>query len=452
MSRLDPEQLLDRIAVALREEPVPELVEFERGPRADLAFQNAAPRLAGAPGFAGSRAARRWVLAGATSATLAAAIAALLIVPAAHSSLAFGDVQDAVAAFRSLRYRALSFQGDADPYVSSVTWARGKGAHAEGSGGSEQITNLEAQRMLWLDHRSRKAALYQIYPDDDIAWGDEFYDRLRHLPRDAKPLGVTEFNGKKVLQFAFSLQGDFVVLVDPETKLPLRMELKLQQGAGRAPFREVITDFVFDAPVDESLFKISAPPEYALERCEEPPGRRAIDTAAWIVSPKEGMGGVSMKAPKEKVISRFGPPDLIETSGRYKVASAPGQEIEGQQDVVIETLNYNSLGFETTVSSIDGMTGFRCFSNKGPIARRFRGRTAEGIKLGASIDEVIKAYGAPEVRTHFRDDVLHYFHKGWSFVFGDEKLVSFSITAPMSDQIEIIDNGDGSWTEQVKAK
>ncbi|MGH7135242.1 MAG: hypothetical protein ACREHD_05840, partial [Pirellulales bacterium] len=104
------------------------------------------------------------------------------------------------------------------------------------------------------------------------------------------------------------------------------------------------------------------------------------------------------------------------------------------------------------VSSVDGMTEFRCFSNKRPIARRFRGRTDEGIRLGASIDEVIKAYGAPEVRTHFRDDVLQYFHKGWRFVFGDEKLVSFSITEPMSDQIEIVDNGDGTWTERVKAK
>lgn len=452
MSRLNADQLLDRISIALREEPVPEFVEFESEPRATLAVHKAAPRPTGAPGLARRRAPLQWLAAGATLATLAATIAALLILPAARASVAFGEVQDAAAAFTSLRYRALSFQGAADPYVSSVIWVRGKGAHAEGSDGSEQITNVEARRMLWLDHRSRKATLYQIYLEDDNDWGDKFNDKLRRLPRNAKALGDTDFNGKKVLQFAFSLEGEFAVLVDPETKLPLRMELKLEQGPGRAPFREVITDFVFDAPVNESLFKISAPPEYALERCVEPAGRKAIDTGALIVSPKEGVGDVSMKAPKEKVIAFFGPPDLIETSGRYKVSSAPGKEIEGQQEVVLEKLNYNSLGFEATVSSVDGMTEFRCFSNKAPIARRFRGRTDVGIRLGASIEEVIKAYGAPEVRTHFRDDVLQYFHKGWRFVFSDEKLVSFSITEPMSDQIEIVDNGDGSWTERVKAK
>jgi hypothetical protein len=45
-----------------------------------------------------------------------------------------------------------------------------------------------------------------------------------------------------------------------------------------------------------------------------------------------------------------------------------------------------------------------------------------------------------------------YFHKGWSFVFGDGKLIWFTATEPMSDQIEIEDHGDGSWSERVKAK
>ena len=40
----------------------------------------------------------------------------------------------------------------------------------------------------------------------------------------------------------------------------------------------------------------------------------------------------------------------------------------------------------------------------------------------------------------------------WEFLFGDGKLKSFSAFAPMSDEIEVIDNGDGSYTERTKEK
>ncbi|HET6880710.1 MAG TPA: hypothetical protein VFI31_11175 [Pirellulales bacterium] len=451
---MDTDQLLDRISRTLREEPVPEFVGLPPVFRPAPAIHKLDTRLIDASDLIKRQVPRRWLMASAAFATVAAIIvAALILFPAAHPSVAFGDVQDAVAAFASLRYRTLSFWGEADPHVSSIIWSRGKGLHAEGSNGSEQITNVEARRMLWLDHRSRKATLYQIYLEDETGCADEFNDRLRHLPRDAKALGAAKFNGNNVLQFSFSLLGEYVVLVDPGTKLPLRMELKLDQGPGRPSFREVITDFVFDAPVNESLFELKVPPEYSFERCEEPADRKAIDTRELILSPTKGVGDVPMKASKEKVIAFFGSPDMVEVIGRSaKVSSAPGKAMEGRHEVVFERLTYNSLGFEATVSSVDGMTEFRCFSNQGPIARRFLGRTDKGIRLGASIDEIIKAYGAPEVKTHFRDDSLFYFHKGWRFLFADETLVSFSITEPMSDQIEIVDNGDGSWIERVKAK
>jgi hypothetical protein len=37
-------------------------------------------------------------------------------------------------------------------------------------------------------------------------------------------------------------------------------------------------------------------------------------------------------------------------------------------------------------------------------------------------------------------------------LFGDGKLESFSAFEPVSDEIEVVDNGDGSFTERVKAK
>lgn len=379
---------------------------------------------------------------------------ALIAVPAGSPSAAFGDVQEAASAFKSLRYRCLDFHGEQDPYVSTRVSVRGVGSHADGPGGSETITNLKDRRMLWIEHQARRAILYQLYLEDGQPEGDKFEERMRNLPRDAKDLGTANFNGKKVLRFAFSHLGEYVVLADPATKRPLRLELKLDKGLPRnRPFREVFTDFVFDAPVSESLFKLDIPSGYSVERCEEPRDRKSVDMRALIVSPTKGIGSVRMGASKDEVITFFGTPDWTESQGRSsRRATAPrATPGPGEVEVVRERLHYNSLGFEVMVSNVGGMNQFRCLP-VGAIARKFLGKTDTGIQLGASIDDVIQAHGAPEVKSHFRETSLRYVHKGWEFLFSDGKLKSFSAFRPMSDEIEVIDNGDGSYTERAKEK
>jgi hypothetical protein len=453
---MDTNQLLDRILVALREEPIP---EFTGPPPAlrpvQIVGRGAEPAATHGRGSAGRRTSPRLLVAGATVAVLATVAAiALITAPAASPSPAFGDVQEAASAFKSLRYRCLDFHGDQDPYITTVVSVRGLGSRADGPGGLETITNWKERRMLRLDHQARKAVLYQIYVEDGRSERDRFDERMRNLPGDAKQLGSAELNGKKVLRFAFSNLVEYVVLADPATKRPLRMELTLDKGLpGNRSFRELFTDFVFDAPVSESLFNLDIPPGYAVERCEEPRDRKPVDTRALVVSPTNGVGPVRMGALKDEVVSFFGTPDWIETQGRSpRMSPAPGQKpATGEAAVVLERLHYYSLGFEVMVSSVRGMTEFRCLP-VGAIARKFLGKTDAGIQLGASIDDVIREHGTPEVKSHFRNTNLRYVHKGWSFLFGDGKLESFSAFEPVSDEIEVVDNGDGSFTERVKAK
>ena len=160
-----------------------------------------------------------------------------------------------------------------------------------------------------------------------------------------------------------------------------------------------------------------------------------------------------MGASTDEEVAFFGAADWIESQGRSpRRAAAPGATpVPGEGEVVLQRLHYNSLGFEAMVSSVDGMTEFRCLPVFA-IARKFLGKTDTGIQLGASMDDVIRAYGAPEVTSQFRETNLRYPHKGWEFLFGDGKLKSFSAFAPMSDEIEVIDNGDGSYTERTKEK
>lgn len=454
MFHTDTDELLDRIAIALREAPVPKPLSPLSGPGTSQLRRRMAPA-DGDRAFASRRMRKQWLTSGAAIALLTAlVVTSPMLIPGTHPGAAFAEVQQAVTAIRSVRYRILDFHGDKDPYVTTSIFVSGLGSRADGPGGSEQITNMKAQRMLWLDHRARKATIYQLYLTDGGQPGDAFHEKIRTLAANARPVGTTQLDGKKVLQFTFASQGEYVVLVDPETKLPLRMEIKTQGGRdGDTSFREVITDFIFDAPIDESAFEQKVPPGYAVERCEEPQDRKPIDTQGLVISPTRGIGPLPMGASKDDVIAAFGEPDRIELlGGAGGTSTAPGKPADKRHaDESFEKLHYNSLGFELEVSSRQGITQFHCLP-RGPLARPFLGKTDAGIRLGAPIDGVVRAYGAPEVRIHMRDEVLRYPHKGWSFVFDDSRLVWFSATEPLSELIEIEDHGDGSYTERVKER
>lgn len=100
------------------------------------------------------------------------------------------------------------------------------------------------------------------------------------------------------------------------------------------------------------------------------------------------------------------------------------------------------------------MTGFGCFGRlwRFDSARDFLGKTDRQIGLGASIDDVVRVYGKPDVKAHLREDVLHYFHKGWSFLFRDGKLALITAFQPRPDYIEFKDTGDGGYLEEFKPK
>jgi hypothetical protein len=451
----NPDQLLDRVIVALRDEPVPEFHD----PFVDESESVAIRHDVGCQVVGrGRRPSRAPVVVAAVAIIAALIVVVSSIVPSATSNVAFAQVQEAISKVQSMSCRFLDFHGDKDPLITTSVSVAGLGAMGEGPNGWISITNLRERRTMWIDHRARKAQISELYfePGEERRTGG-WMDAIRNLPASgAKQLEPATFEGKQVLRFVFESAGDYMVFVDPATNLPVRMELTIERGLpGGNNFREVVTDFVFDAPVEESLFEIKAPPGYAVQRREEPKNRKPLDTRTFVVTAGQSFGPVPLGASKEKVIADFGPPDLTEETYRGpRTFSAPGQPVPGQPEVVDERLSYHSLGFIVNVSSDGVMTGVECLGPgaQGNSARAFLGQTDKGIGFGASIDEVIKAYGKPDVQTHLRGDMLHYFRKGCTFSFQDRKLTTFEISKPQSEDIEITDNGDGSWTLSVKPK
>ena len=120
------------------------------------------------------------------------------------------------------------------------------------------------------------------------------------------------------------------------------------------------------------------------------------------------------------------------------------------------SLTYNSHGLIVRfgepggqpVSDV-GMTSIGCLCQlrSGNWIRDFAGRTAEGIEIGSSFEELVDAYGDPEIIDG--EDVM-YIRRGITFYLLEDRVCGFEISESVPDEIEIIVNDDGSYTERVR--
>ena len=99
----------------------------------------------------------------------------------------------------------------------------------------------------------------------------DLYDAVRNF-RDWQDFTVTELGERRVgdkQTIGFKLEKEegpeIIVWADPETKLPILMELAMEDREGQIE-HAVYTDIVFDVPLDESLFSVKPPPDYQIDR------------------------------------------------------------------------------------------------------------------------------------------------------------------------------------------
>jgi hypothetical protein len=103
-----------------------------------------------------------------------------------------------------------------------------------------------------------------------------FYAQQRNLPdKPAEELPARELNGKRVLGYRFveKHEGPGSVdtwtrtyWVDAETKLPMQVEVTMASTNPRmGQSRWLLTDIVFDEPLDESLFSTDPPEGYTIQ-------------------------------------------------------------------------------------------------------------------------------------------------------------------------------------------
>ncbi|HEY2249755.1 MAG TPA: hypothetical protein VGH74_01795 [Planctomycetaceae bacterium] len=209
------------------------------------------------------------------------------------ASLAFAEVQEQVKKVRSVRYIETRTDPQPDGGAPVVTERRyfvlGRYLQRTEKLGSDglpedvSISDAEHGRYVMIQPKAKRFVVIgtEVELDADGANQTEtetkanlevdFYKVIREIPAEAKRLPEKTIDNQRVLGFSFEEQGGGynwkrTYWVDPETKLPVRIEISARSDDKRlGPSDWVQTGFVFDTQIDESLFSTTPPPDYEVE-------------------------------------------------------------------------------------------------------------------------------------------------------------------------------------------
>ena len=371
-------------------------------------------------------------------------------------SVAFAEVQKAIGSSGSVKCHLLRFTGNDDPTVTTIMWLGPDRLRVESPGGDILVEDLRAQERMSVSHRDHTAVIGPLYVSTDYSTARTgFLEKLRNLPTQAtRKLGERMLDGRKVIDFSVNMDGgESKVTVDAATKLPIRIELSHSPRSGGKPIREVTSDFVFDASLDESQFRIVPPAGYSVARHTrgEP---NPQDGSSLVVSPETGIGPARFGMSRDDVIRVLGEPNWRKEH-RYADNLQPRPELTSKNAAdakyVMTELGYDARGFRLAIGTPGGLHSIHCFNqtSMGPSVHDFQGKTREGIRLGASPDDVKKAYGEPEAT--MGSDNYWYAKRGWEFSFRNGKLVGYRATPPdPSLEIEVHEDGTSMTTRRAK--
>lgn len=167
-----------------------------------------------------------------------------------------------------------------EPLEPGHTWSR--------SGIGVSINDLERGKYVWLDPKKKtfreiKGFLSMSIDDGTISETKaapapevDFYARMRNVPTEsAEELPEREIDGKRVVGFRTVEKNEGTrgvdtwtrtYWVDAATKLPLQIETTVEStDPWHGQSRWILSDIVFDEPLDESQFSTDPPEGYTVE-------------------------------------------------------------------------------------------------------------------------------------------------------------------------------------------
>ncbi|MHC4241190.1 MAG: LolA family protein [Planctomycetota bacterium] len=212
---------------------------------------------------------------------------------------------------------------------------------------------------------------------------------------------VIGYRVEKVLE-ALKTKGPviYTIWANASTALPYEVTMEIKDFRGEnEDYILLLRDFDFDAEIDESLFGLGPAPE-----------PDDTDEDQFIIQPGVGIGELHFGDSNDKVIKVLGKPDFMMGDWLYQ---------------------YTGLAVVTREGKVYSFQGGDA---KGPGTRHVqqcRLRTAEGIGMDSSEQEIVEVYGEPTRRTTRKGDIsIVYRNKGMGFTLRDDKVYLMSFSLP----------------------
>jgi outer membrane lipoprotein-sorting protein len=336
------------------------------------------------------------------------------------AALAFSDVEEKVQKTQTVTLK-WTHERKGQPVEVERVWIKAPGLlRVESAGGSVVIADYVQRKSILLDPGKKQARIIQ-----GLAFSaPNIYAMLRDTPKDAvKPLPDRQIGGESCPGFLVRLtlgesRHDASVWIDRKTRLPVRLEIGAKDDKGQEA-REIMEELVFDRVLDAALFSLAPPAGYQTQTegiAQLPPAPTEQELVAPVLTPKVGIGPARFGMSKDEVIRALGKPDVIPAEGRGMI------------------LQYFSRGYSLTVSPQRGLAMITCVTQKTFFVkvRDFRGKTRDGIGMGATAKDIEKAYGKPDQRENNGPATLYlsYRRLGLSFTLFDDKVVQIMLQKP----------------------
>jgi|GEM_PF-3796698 len=184
------------------------------------------------------------------------------------TSVTYAQVAEQIRALRTVSWNE-TVSGGASPMRLTIKTYCMEPSHVRmeiGQGMAVTIIDQASGKSLVLNGLTRTAELMQIQttgvpaPMQDTAAYFRNLAEQKGEPIEDRVIGDITARGFRTTSFGFPTS----LWVDPKTKRPLMVESTVTMGGQEMKLR--MTDFVFDAPLEQSLFSLQPPPGYKVSQ------------------------------------------------------------------------------------------------------------------------------------------------------------------------------------------
>ncbi len=352
----------------------------------------------------------------------AAAVVALVLIGLAivaslsGPAIALAEVAEQVKATKTLRAVVVDPR-EGGTLFASGTLRRYQGEHSVAIGDSATGQEIMLDVKNKIAYRSPKTAalvldFYALFRDLGKAASTPINDYV-----DPKGQRYPGFSGSTTVKVGEkeTMEFDAKVWVDPETKLPVRMEIR-PSNAGETEAR-LIEQIEFDVALDDALFDMTIPADYKIvgltpDQLKPPPSKE--EAAKRTIVPGVGIGQVKFGMSRDEIVAILGEPEVV-LHDTY--------------------LGYLSMGLQLVTGGPELDELEMIIANPGDAAsnvrHEFPGQTDKGIRIGSSWQEVIDAYGQPDPplpSTPAYMKLVGYEKLGLSFSFVEDKVAQIFVS------------------------